>query len=637
MLSVNNVYVQYGDRILLNGVSFTLQPGERVGLVGVNGTGKSTMMKIIAGHLSPQQGNVTIPREASIGFLHQDMNIPKGKSVIQETMTAFDEALAIERRLEEIQHELGQRTDYESDAYMDLLHELSELTDRLNVLGSDTMQAQAEKILMGLGFKTADFDRLTDTFSGGWQMRVELAKMLLQRPQYLLLDEPTNHLDIESIIWLEQFLQGYEGCVVLISHDRTFLDNVCKRTIEIELGKIYDYKANYTKYLLLRAERMALQQAAYQNQQREIARKEALIDKFRAKASKATFAQSLIKELDRMERVEVDQSNNAVMKLRFQPAPRSGEVVIEAKGVSKSYGELEVLRKIDLQVIRGERLAFVGKNGEGKSTFMKILTGQLDHEGQVDLGYNVEVGYYAQNQADVLNPQLTVLETIEKVSPYEMRPRLRTILGSFLFSGEDVDKKVSVLSGGERARLALACLLLRPINLLMLDEPTNHLDMRSKEVLKEALMNYDGTLIVVSHDRDFLNGLTSQTIEFTNKQVKTYLGDLQYFLEKRDFGSLREVSIGKKGGPNNTADKSQDPDYQQQLKKLQRNVQTTEKRIAQLEKEQKDLENKLGDNSLFNTPQYQQYLKKHQQIGSELETAMKEWEAALEELEQFEQ
>ena len=630
MLTINNVYLQYGDRVVLDRVSFTLQEGERVGLVGVNGAGKSTTLKIIAGYLSPHEGNVTMPKGATLGFLHQDMNIPKGKTVIQETMTAFEEAKRIELRLQEIQHELEVRTDYESEAYEQLLIEFSELGERFHVLGGHGMQAEAEKILMGLGFKTADFERLTETFSGGWQMRIELAKMLLQRPNYLLLDEPTNHLDIESIIWLEQFLQGYPGCVVLISHDRTFLDNITKRTVEIDLGKVHDYKANYTKYLELRADRQTKLMASYENQQKEIARKEALIDKFRAKASKATMAQSLMKELGRMDRIELDHGNNAVMRLRFQPAPRSGEVVVGVNNLSKSYGEKEVLKDVDLQIIRGDRVSFVGKNGEGKSTLSKIIVGQLAYEkGGVELGHNVHLGYYAQNQADVLDPKLTVLETIDKVSPFEMRTKLRTILGAFLFSGEDVDKKVSVLSGGERARLAMACLLLRPINLLILDEPTNHLDMRSKEVLKEALMNYDGTLIVVSHDRDFLTGLTDTTIEFNNKHIRTHLGDIQYFLEKRAFDSLREVSLGKKSEREAEVKASNAPAKDEAaLKKQERLVQQTEKRLQQLEKELKDLEAKLGDMSIFGKPEYQKLLSSHQAKKTEVQEAEAAWEEA---------
>ena len=637
MLSVQNVYVQYGDRILLNQVSFSLQLGERIGLVGVNGAGKSTTLKIIAGQMLPQQGHVSLPKGARIGFLHQDMNIPSGKTVIEETMTAFDEVKRVEAQLEAVQNALNEREDYESDAYLELINQLSELTEQLNVLDSDTMQAQSEKILMGLGFKTADFHRQTSTFSGGWQMRIELAKMLLQKPEYLLLDEPTNHLDIESIIWLEQFLQTYEGCVVLISHDRTFLDNVCKRTIEVELGKIYDYKANYSRYLELRAERRSLQQAAYDNQQREIARKEALIDKFRAKANKASFAQSLMKELDRMDKIELDQENSAVMRLRFQPAPRSGEVALRADKVHKSYGKDKILENLDLEVIRGQRLAFVGKNGEGKSTFMKILCGLIDaYEGEVTQGHNICLGYYAQNQADVLDPKKTVLETIEQGAPYDLRPKLRTILGSFLFSGEDVDKKVSVLSGGERARLALACLLIHPINLLLLDEPTNHLDLRSKEVLKEALLHYDGTLIVVSHDRDFLTGLTDHTIEFANRQIRTYLGDVQYFLEKRQFDSLRHVSVGKKEeqntnpqnkpNPNNTADP-------QALKKVQKQVQQAEKDIAKLEQELGKIQNQLAQPDAYQSPDFQKLSQEYRKLEQELEETMQIWEQALETLE----
>ncbi len=653
MLNINNIYVQYGDRIVLDRVSFAIGEKDRIGLVGVNGAGKSTLMKILARQSQPQEGNIAYPSETTIGFLHQDMNIPKGKTVIEETMTAFDEVKTIETRLAYLENHLSERTDYESDEYMRLIEEFSELNDRFQQIGGQTNLADTEKVLMGLGFKTADFQRLTDTFSGGWQMRIELAKMLLKNPHYLLLDEPTNHLDIESIIWLEYFLQNYEGCVVVISHDKTFLDNVTRRTIEIELGRVYDYKANYSRYLELRADRQEQLQNAYDNQQRDIAQKERLIERFRAKANKAKMAQSLIKELNRMERVEMEDTNDATMRLRFPPAPRSGEVVAESKGLSKSYDKNLILDNIEFQIVRGDRVAFVGKNGEGKSTLTKILVDKLQYDGDLNLGHNVFVGYYAQNQADVLQPNITVLQTIEQVAPLETTAKLRTVLGSFLFTRDDVDKKVSVLSGGERARLALACMLMRPINLLVLDEPTNHLDMRSKEVLKQALLEYDGTLLVVSHDRDFLTDLTTTTIEFANKKLKTYLGDINYFLEKRDFGSLREVSLGKnttiahlQANPNeqpkNTAQPIQNnnklainngqPLNPERVKELKKIVQNSEKKINRLEQELKTCEQKLGDNSLFNKPEYKTLEQRHRELKSQLDEAVQEWESAEMEL-----
>lgn len=638
MLSLNNLFVKYGDRIVLDSLSATAQHNDRIGLVGVNGAGKSTLMKIVARELSPHGGNVVMHKHATIGYLHQDMNLPKDKTVLEETLTAFSEAKDLERQLEELNQELAQREDYETDSYALLLEDITELNERLLVLGGDNLRVEAEKILMGLGFTVADFDRPTAQLSGGWQMRVELAKMLLRRPSFLLLDEPTNHLDIESILWLESFLKNYSGCVILISHDRTFLDNVTRRTWEIELGKLYDYKAPYSRYLELRSERQEQLRNAYENQQKEIARKERLIDRFRAKANKASMAKSLIKELDRMDKIEMEEGNDAVMRLQFPPAPRSGEVVVDVKGLVKRYGEKTVLDGIDLQIVRGERVSFVGKNGEGKSTLVKILVGDVPADaGHAALGYNVALGYYAQNQSEVLDPQLTVYQTIEQVSPPEMRTRLRAILGSFLFSGEDIDKKVLVLSGGERARLAMACLLLRPINLLVLDEPTNHLDMRSKEVLKEALLRYDGTLIVVSHDRDFLTGLTDKTLEFRSKSVKPYLGDIRYFLEKRALDSMRDVSLGKNLEPNPTAnnqrmDRSDDKAYQQELKNLKKKVQDAEKRISRLESDLKNLETQLADMSIFGSQRYQDLTAKHKQTQTDLEQAMLDWEQAEEEL-----
>jgi ATP-binding cassette subfamily F protein 3 len=564
--------------------------------------------------------------------------------VLQETLSVLSEVQDLEARIEDINQQIETRTDYESESYLNLFNELDELNERHRVLGGQSIQVDAEKILMGLGFVPTDFDRLTDEFSGGWQMRIELTKMLLQRPDYLLLDEPTNHLDIESIIWLEQFLETYEGSVVVISHDKTFLDNVTKRTIELELGKVYDYKANYSKYVILQQERRILQQNAFENQQKEIARKEQLIDRFRAKANKAKMAQSLIKELNRMDKIELDTVNSGKMRLVFPPAPRAGEVVVKVENVTKTYGERNILDQVNLEVIRGERIAFVGKNGEGKSTLSKIILGHISAQGKAELGYNVEVGYYAQNQAETLDPKLTVLETIDRVSPYDMRTKLRGILGSFLFSGEDVDKKVSVLSGGERARLALACMLLRPINLLVLDEPTNHLDIRSKEVLKDAIMRYDGTLIVVSHDRDFLEGLTDKVIEFNNKQLKLYLGDVKYFLKKRALDTFREVSLGKAGkgeAATETIAKAPKPKlegkaYHQRLKQVTKDVQNAERKINRLEEDNKKLEERMADMSIMGTPAYDEVVLKYETNKKKLEETMEKWELASLELEELE-
>ncbi|MEY3367010.1 MAG: hypothetical protein RI973_165 [Bacteroidota bacterium] len=632
MLTASNLYVQYGDRILLDHISFVIGEKERIGLVGRNGAGKSTLLKIIAGALRPDEGHIARPSVSTLGFLHQEMSLPKGKSVIAETLSAFDEARQVEARLGAIHEELAHRTDYESDAYMQLLNEMSDLDHRFHLIGGLNMEAEAEKVLKGLGFRQEDFNRLTDEFSGGWQMRIELAKMLLQRPDYLLLDEPTNHLDIESILWLEEFLQTYEGSVVVISHDKTFLDNVTKRTLEIELGKLYEYKANYSRYVEMREERREKMMAAMSNQQKQIAQMERTINRFMAKASKTSLAQSMQKKLEKIDRIEVEDTDTAVMNIRFPEPPRSGQIVMEAKNLSKSYGHLRVLDQVDFQIERGERVAFVGQNGQGKTTLAKILVGHLQATaGEVKPGYNVFIGYYAQNQAEALDPKLTLLETMEAHSPPEMRTRLRAILGAFLFSGEDQDKRVSVLSGGERARLAMACLLLRPINLLVLDEPTNHLDMLSKEVLKASLMDYSGTLIVVSHDRDFLGGLTDKTLEFRDKKLHTYLGDVNYFLEKRKLDNMRQVEIGgtsvASGGNRNAAARELSHEERRQM---QRQLSNAEKKVEQLEARISDIEARMALPDFFQKPDHQKVIQEYEAAKSQLETAMAEWMEAQE-------
>jgi ATP-binding cassette, subfamily F, member 3 len=640
MINVTGVSVNYGDRDLFDNVTFSITERDRVGLVGRNGAGKSTLLKIIAGAVIPNGGgSIARENDSTLGFLHQDMMTPKGKTVIAEAMSAFEEVHQMELRLEQINKELGERTDYESDSYFALITDLTDLTERFELLGGATAEADAERILKGLGFKPTDMQRLTEEFSGGWQMRIELAKMLLQRPSYLLLDEPTNHLDIESIVWLEGFLEYYPGAVVVISHDKQFLNNVTKRTIEIELGNIYDYKAAYSKYVEMRAERRGLQQNAYDNQQRMIAQREKTINRFMAKATKTKMAQSMQKQLDKMDRVEIDDEDVASMNIRFPPAPRSGEVVAEAKGLSKAYGPSVILDGVELKLDRGDRVSFVGQNGQGKTTLAKILVSMEPSSGGVlNVGHNVQIGYYAQNQAEALYPNMTLLETMEMHSPPEMRTKLRGILGAFMFHGDDHDKKVFVLSGGERARLALACLLLKPFNLLLLDEPTNHLDMISKEVLKQALIEYDGTLIVVSHDREFLADMTTRTIEFRDKKLYEYLGDVNFFLNKRSLDNMRDVeqktavekvakSIPNNGVWNGATGEPKDK------KKIERTIQNAERRISELEAKIADIEKEMEKSNFYTRSDSDSILGKYKNLKSDLDKEVQTWELASIELE----
>ncbi|MCB9263760.1 MAG: ABC-F family ATP-binding cassette domain-containing protein [Lewinellaceae bacterium] len=638
MITASNIYIQYGDRILLDRVNLVIGERDKVGLVGRNGAGKSTMLKVIAGYMSPDEGAIARPSESTLGFLHQEMNLPKGKTVMEEALTAFEEARRLEKRLAELNEEIANRTDYESEAYHRLLEELSEGTERFQLLGGQAIEAEAEKVLKGLGFKQKDMGRLTDEFSGGWQMRIELAKMLLQRPDYLLLDEPTNHLDIESIIWLERFLRDYSGAVVVVSHDKQFLDNVTTRTVEVELGKLYDYKASYSKYVELRRERREKQLAAYQNQQRVIAEKERTISRFMAKATKTSMAQSMQKQLDKMERIEIDEEDVAAMNIKFPPAPRSGQVVLEGKKVTKKYEGLLVLDHVDIKLDRGDRVAFVGQNGQGKTTLAKLIVNELTlTDGTITHGHNVQIGYYAQTQSDTMHSSLTVLQTMENASPPEMRTRLRGILGAFMFSGEDVDKKVSVLSGGERARLALACLLLRPFNLLVLDEPTNHLDMLSKDVLKKAIQDYDGTLIVVSHDRAFLSGLTNRTIEFRDRQLHNYIGDVNAFLEKRQLDDMRDVELSTKpakaGGGGEAPRK--ELSYEER-KRLMRAISNAEKKVERLENEIDALEKKMAESGFYESEDAVKTTQKYQDKQQQLEIAMDEWEEAQSAMDEYE-
>jgi ATP-binding cassette subfamily F protein 3 len=541
MVSVNNVSLLFGSFVLLDEVSFLITRQERIGLTGRNGAGKSTLMKIIAGLQDPTSGSVERPRELTIGYLEQQMKISDTTTVLEEALKAFTELRGLEEEIDHLTREITERTDYETESYHNLIDRLHTAGERHSILGGSDYVATTGQTLTGLGFSAKDFSRPTRELSGGWRMRVELAKILLRKPDLILLDEPTNHLDIESILWLESFLETYPGAVILVSHDRTFLDNVTRRTVEISLGKIYDYRVPYTKYTVLRRERREQQTAAYRNQQKMIDDTEKFIERFRYKPTKAVQVQSKIKQLKKLDRIEIEDEDTTAMNIRFSPAPRSGTVVVEADEASKRYGSHLVLDKISMKIERGEKVAFVGRNGEGKTTLARMILGQIDFEGIVKRGHNVSIGYFAQNQDELLNDEMTVFETVDRIAVGDIRTRLRDILGAFLFHGEDIDKKVKVLSGGERSRLAIVQLLLEPYNLLLLDEPTNHLDIRSKEILKQALIKYDGTLIVVSHDRDFLDGLVNKVYEFRHRKIRTHLGGIAEFLRARKIESLREL------------------------------------------------------------------------------------------------
>ncbi len=541
MVSVNNVSLLFGSFVLLDEVSFLITRQERIGLTGRNGAGKSTLMKIISGRQDPTSGSIERPRELTIGYLEQQMKVSDTTTVVEEALTSFTELRALEQEIADTTREIEDRTDFETESYHQLLDRMHTAGERHQILGGSDYVALTGQTLTGLGFSPSEFNRSTKELSGGWRMRVELAKILLRKPDLILLDEPTNHLDIESIIWLETFLETYPGAVILVSHDRTFLDNVTRRTIEISLGKIYDYRVPYTKYTELRKERREQQIAAYRNQQKMIDDTEKFIERFRYKPTKAVQVQSKIKQLKKLDRIEIEDEDLSAMNIRFSPAPRSGTVVVEADEASKRYGSHLVLDRISLKIERGEKVAFVGRNGEGKTTLARMILGQVEHEGTVKRGHNVATGYFAQNQDELLNDELTVFETVDHIARGDIRTRLRDILGAFLFHGEDIDKKVKVLSGGERSRLAIVQLLLEPYNLLLLDEPTNHLDIRSKEILKQALIRYDGTLIVVSHDRDFLDGLVNKVFEFRDRKIRTHLGGITEFLRSRKLESLREL------------------------------------------------------------------------------------------------
>src|SRR5690554_6695117 len=637
MLNIHNLTVSFSGENLFEGITFRLNAGDRVGLIGKNGAGKSTMLKVLSGEIAPDGGSIATEKNLRIGFLKQDLDFESGKTVLEESYQAFTEIKSIESQLDKINNELATRTDYESESYNDLIEKLSELTHQYDILGGYNYQGQAEKVLLGLGFKPEDFDRYTETFSGGWRMRIELAKLLLQNNDVLLLDEPTNHLDIESILWLEGFLNNFPGAVVLVSHDKTFLDNVTNRTIEISLGKIYDYNKPYSQYLVLREEVRTNQLAAQKNQAKMIEDTEKLINKFRAKANKASMAQSLIKKLDKIERIEVDEEDNAVMNISFPISVNPGKVVLEIENFTKAFDDKIILQNLNLNIERGDKVAFVGQNGEGKSTLIKGILNEFDYQGTIKPGHNVQIGYFAQNQADYLDGEKTIVDTMIDAADDSNRAKVRDMLGAFLFRGDDVEKKVKVLSGGERNRLALCLMLLKPINVLLMDEPTNHLDIASKNVLKQALKKFEGTLVIVSHDRDFLEGLTDKVYEFKNQTIKEYLGDINYFLEERKMADMRAFESEQKNRQKlkeqPTDEKKTKMSYEQQkaLKSLQNKLSKLEAQISDLEKKIEKSDKELAQNyeTLMNDTQW---FSKYEKQKNELEQAMTDWENVQEEL-----
>ncbi|GAA0711213.1 ABC-F family ATP-binding cassette domain-containing protein [Aquimarina litoralis] len=634
MLNIHNLSISFGGEYLFEEIAFRLNAGDRVGLVGKNGAGKSTMLKILSKEQEPDSGQIAMDKDVKIGFLKQDIDFVLGRTVLEESYEAFTEIKKIERDIDKINAQLAERTDYESESYNQLITDLSDFTQQYEILGGYNYQGETERVLQGLGFLREDFDKLTDTFSGGWRMRIELAKLLLQNNDILLLDEPTNHLDIESIIWLENFLKNYAGVVVIVSHDKMFLDNVTNRTIEISLGRIYDYNKPYSKYLVLRKEIREQQLAAQKNQSKQIEQTEKLIEKFRAKATKASMAQSLIKKLDKVERIEVDEDDNAVMNISFPVSVQPGKVVIEAESVGKNYGEKEILKDIDLLVERGSKTAFVGQNGQGKSTLAKIIIDEISHTGHLKLGHNVQIGYFAQNQSEYLDGEITIHDTMINAANEKTRSKVRDMLGAFLFRGDDVEKKVKVLSGGERNRLALCKMLLEPFNVLVMDEPTNHLDIKSKNILKEALKNFEGTLILVSHDRDFLQGLTNTVYEFKNKQIKEYLGDIDYYLEQRRVDDLRDIE--KKDKESKTVSDTKESakqsyENQKKLKSLNNRLSNIESKINKIEKEIKEIDVELAIN-YDQTIAEPDFFDKYQAKKEELASLMDSWELIQEEI-----
>jgi ATP-binding cassette, subfamily F, member 3 len=642
MVSVQDISVSFGSFDLLTNISFLINDQDRIGLAGKNGAGKSTLLKIISGNQSTTSGLVDMSKEVTIGYLPQQMKVDDTTTVMNETITAFSELISLSEEIEHCASEISRREDYESADYLKLCDYLTVAEERYRMLGGTNYMAEAEVTLLGLGFERKDFDRPTQELSGGWRMRIELAKILLRKPSLFLLDEPTNHLDIESIQWLETFLAGYSGAVVLVSHDRAFLDNVTRRTIEISLGKIYDYKASWSKYLILREERREQQLASYRNQQKMIEDTEKFIDRFRYKATKAVQVQSKIKQLDKVERLEVDEEDKSAIHLRFPPAPRSGTVVAEAESLTKRYGSLTVLNKIDFKISRGEKVAFVGRNGEGKTTLSKIIIGEIDWVGDLKIGHNVKIGYFAQNQDVLLDENKTVLQTIDDIAKGDIRTKIRDMLGAFLFRGDDVEKKVKVLSGGERARLALVKLLLEPSNLLVLDEPTNHLDMRSKDILKQALIKYDGTLIVVSHDRDFLDGIVGKVYEFKHNKIKENIGGIYDFLRKKKIENLKDIERKDKAktesaleNPSSNKQKYlEKKEYERNLRKLRKRLEESEMTIERIEAEIIAVDKSFmepGNSSEAHDIDY----KKYQDLKEHLNDEMNRWAQYSQEVEEF--
>lgn len=643
MISINNLTVSFGGFDLFSDVNFHISDNDRIGLVGKNGAGKSTLLKLIMGINSPTSGKIMMPSNLRLGYLPQIMQHPKGKSVIEETLTAFSELFEMHAKLDSINKELSTREDYESKEYSDLIIKLNEINDALAIMESEPPQTQAEKILIGLGFKSDELSRQTSTFSQGWNMRIELAKILLRKPDLLLLDEPTNHLDIESIEWFEEYLRSFRGAIVLISHDRKFLDNVTKRTVEIMLGKIYDYKVPYSKYKELRAERMEQQRAAYENQQKMIEKTEEFIERFRYKATKSNQVQSRIKQLDKLDRIEIDLEDKSALAVKFPPAPRSGNVVFVAKDLKVGYGSKVIIDKVNMTIERGEKVAFVGRNGEGKTTLMRVITGELGvMGGEAKPGYNVDMGYYAQNQEDILDKNDTVEGTLDKIAVGDIRTKLRDILAAFLFKGEDIDKKVAVLSGGERARLAMAKLILKPHNLLALDEPTNHMDLLSKDILKQALRKYDGTLVIVSHDRDFLDGLVNKVYEFKDGKVKEHLGGINDFLarkrlenlsdlERKEATQLKEekvISVIEQNSSKASLSYRNMKERSKESNKSKKRLQKCETEISDHENELKDLETAIG--TVGDASKLQALTERYDLVKKELDALIEEWASLAE-------